>query len=220
MPPVQMKFVDTESNRPIVGANVLFHATAKEGTITGDGGARVNLFLVETTTDDAGEIHLAAQSFWPYPFILGSNYNNPSMIVFKSGYVLVTLSNYRRIIAELEDVTTWQYNNQTIKMQRAGTNKDLSHAVEWAATFASETYQYLGDKEICAWKQLPNFLVTVDRSVKEWNRQRYLAQEQDLRRKEIESPLRGLLGNEKYYTRKGCGSPGKFFDPYLKSANP
>src|SRR5690349_24329729 len=120
MPPVQMKFVDVESNQPIVGANVLFHATAQEGTITGHGGAKANLFLVETTTDAAGEIHIAAQSFWPYPFILGSNYNNPRMTVFKPGYVLVTLFNYRRIIAELEDVTTWLYNNQTIKMQRAG----------------------------------------------------------------------------------------------------
>ena len=220
MPDVQMKFIDVESNQPIVGANVLFHASAEERTFTGHGGAKVNLFLVETASNDAGEIHIAAQSFWPYPFILGSSYNNPRMTVFKPGYVLVTLLNYRRTFAEREDVTSWQYDKKTIKMQRAGTNKELSHAVEWAAHFAEETYGYLNGREVCAWKQIPNFLVTVDRSVKEWNKRRYLMQEQDLRRREIGSPLQSLLGNEDYLARKGCGSPGKFFDPYLKRANP
>ena len=219
MPPVQMRFVDAESNQPIVGANVLFHAKAIEGTLTGHGGARVNLFLVETITDNAGEVHIAAQSFWPYPFILGSNYENPSMIVFKSGYALAILQNYERIIAKLDDVTRWQYNNQTIKMQRATTAKEVAHAIEWAATFAEETYGHLNGKEVCAWKQIPNFLITVDRFVKEWNRQRYLAQEQDLRRKEIGSPLQSLLINENYLTKKGCGSPGEFFAPYRLTVN-
>jgi hypothetical protein len=54
-------------------------------------------------------------------------------------------------------------------------------------------------------------MVTVDRAVKVWNRQRYLVQGQHLRRKEIESPLQGLLINEEYLTRKGCGFSRKVF---------
>jgi hypothetical protein len=218
MPAIHMKFLDEENNQPIVGAHVLFHGSAFEPTLTGHGGERVNLFLVEAVTDDAGEIHLAALEFWPYRFILGTNYNNPSMNVFKDGYALVTLMNDRRIIAERQDVTTWQYNDQTIKMRRVTSSKDVWHSVYWAVTFADETFRNR-DKDICSWKKIPQFLVVVDRSAKEWNRKRYAAEEEHLRRWQIESPLQGLLGNEKYYMGKGCGSPRMFFDPYLQNTN-
>ena len=216
MPAIHMKFVDAENNQPIVRAHVLFHASAYEGTFTGHGGERVHLFLLEAVTNDGGEIHLPVQEFWPYPFILNTNYNNPSLIVFKDGYALVTLANNRRIIAKLQDVTIWQYNDQTIKMRRVSTNKDTHHSVSWAATFADETYR-LGDKSICLWKRIPQFLVAVDHSVNEWNRKRQSVEEEDLRRIGVSSPLRSLLANEKYYAEKGCGSPKMFFDPYLQN---
>ena len=218
MPAVHMKFVDEENNQPIVGAHVLFRGSAYEGTLTGHGGERVNLFLVEAVTNDAGEIHLAPQDFWPYPFILGTNYNNPSMTVFQEGYALVTLANYRRTFAERQDVTTWQYNDQTIKMRLVRASKDVWHSVYWANTFADETFRNEG-RDICSWKQIPQFLLVADRSATEWNRKRQAAEEEHLRRWQVESPLQSLLRNEKYYTGKGCGSPREFFEPYLRNAN-
>lgn len=212
MPAVHMKFVDAESNQPVLGAHILFQASAYAGTFTGHGGARRGLFLVEATTNDFGEIQLAAQDFWPWPFLFNTNYNNPSMIVFKPGYELVTLSNSRRIIAERQDVTTWQYANQTIKMQRSRTNKETYHGVYWAGNFAKEAYNLGG---YCAWKNIPRFLVAVDHAVREWNSKRHAIQEEDLRRNEVVSPLRDLLGHEEFYIGVQCGSPKRFFDSYL-----
>jgi hypothetical protein len=219
MPPVEMKFVDAASGQPIVGANVFFNASATEGTFTGHGGAKVNLFLVETTTDDAGEIHVAAQSFSSHPFMLGSIYRHAFLVVFKPGYVLVIRQNSGRIIPKLEEMTTWQDNNRTIKMERATTNKERVHALEWAARFADENFRDVGHRRVCAWKQIPRFLVAVHHSVGEWNGQRHQLPEADLRRKQIESPLESLLINEAYYKLMLCGSPGEFFAPYLKSGN-
>src|SRR5688572_7395465 len=110
MPPVRMNVVDAQDDRPMGGALVLFQASASEGTLTGHGGRSVNLFVAEAVTDHSGELQLPKQEFSAQPFFLNTNYNNPSMVV---------LLNTRRIIAELQDVSTWQYNNQTIKMRRA-----------------------------------------------------------------------------------------------------
>jgi hypothetical protein len=209
-----MKFVDAHDGQPVVGANVLFHATAYQGTITGHGGARASLFLVEAVTNDTGEVSLQAQDFSRYPFIFNTNYKNPSMIVFKPGYVLVILENYRRTFAELEDVTNWMYNGETIKMQRATTHKDTVHAVRWAATFASEAYE-VENTSACLWKKIPRFLAAADRAVDEWNRVRQSISDEDLWREIVSSPLQSLLVNEKFYTEKGCGSPKNFFQPYL-----
>ena len=207
MPAVHMKFVDQETSQPVAGAHVLFIGTAYEGTFSGHGGRRVNLFLLETITNDAGEINVAAQEFLLYPFLLNTHYNAPRMAVFKPGYALPELWGYLPSIARRQDVTNWYYNNRTIKMQRADTDKDISHSVRWAATFAEEAYRDGGD--ICAWKEIPRFLVAVDRSVNEWNRKRQTPEQ---------SPLRSLLSNDKYYADKGCGSTRDFFDSYLSGA--
>jgi hypothetical protein len=131
-----MKVVDGQDDSPVVGALVLFQASASEGTLTGHGGRSVNLFVAEAVTDDSGALQLPKQEFSARPFFLNTNYDNPSMVVFKPGYVLVVLLNTRRIIAELQDVSTWQYNDQTIKMRRAATDDETLHAVHFAADYA------------------------------------------------------------------------------------
>lgn len=138
------------------------------------------------------------------------------MIIFKPGYVLADLRNTRRIIAESQDVTTWQSNNQTIKLKRAATDRETSHPVDWAGTFANLT---MDPPDLCAWKKIPRFLVAVDRAAAEWNRKRAsLADDADdvLRRHVVSSPLERVSMNETFYIEKGCGSPKAFFEPYLR----
>jgi hypothetical protein len=213
MPPVQMKVVDAQDDSPVAGAVVLFQASASEGTVTGHGGKLANLFVVETATDNAGELRLAAQEFSARPFLLNTNYNNPSMVVFKPGYALLILANSRRIIAELQDVSTWQYNNQTVKMKRITTDHETSHAIYWASVYADRT---MGEKSICAWKKIPRFLSALDRSAVEWNLKRASLSDEALRRKTATSPVQRLLMNDSYFIEKGCGSPKAFFEPYLR----
>ena len=213
MPPVRMKFVDSQDGRPVAGAHVLFQANAHEGTMTGHGGTAANLFVIEEVTDDSGEIHLPKQDFSPRPFFLNTNYHNPSMVVFKPGYVLVILTNSLRIVPNLDEVTTWQYDNQTIKMKKAATDNDIPHALTYAAIYAEMP---VSEKSSCAWKKIPRFLVAVDRSTSEWNRKRVTLSDAALRRKAVSSPLQKILMNEKFFAERNCGSPKAFFEPYLR----
>jgi hypothetical protein len=211
MPVVRMKFVDAEDHQSVAGANVLFSATANQGTLSGHGGAHVHLFFEEAVSNDSGEIVFPAQNFWPYPFIFNTNFDNATMAVFKSGYELVILSNYRRILARLEDVTTWMYNDQTIKMKRSSTDKEIYRAVSGAASSAAS----YGFSRQCLWKRIPRFLVTVDGAANEWNRKQPSIADEDLRRRTASSPLEHLLRNHKYVIEEdGCGSPWRFFDSY------
>jgi hypothetical protein len=213
MPPVRMKVVDAQEGTPIAGAHVLFQANAHEGTFTGHGGRSANLFVVEAVTDEAGGIYLPQQEFSARPFFLNTNYHNPSMVVFKPGYVLVILTNTQRIIPNLDEVTTWQYDNQTVKMKKVATNKDIPDALNWAAIYAEES---ASERNICFWKKIPHFLVAADRLTTEWDRQRATVADPGLRNKRVTSTLRKILMNEQFYAEKNCGSPKAFFESYLR----
>lgn len=212
MPAVRMKLVDAQDDRPIAGAHVLFHAGARAGTWTGHGGRHATLFVAETVTDDSGELRLPKQDFSAQPFFLNTNYENPWMLIFKPGYVLVDLRNAGGR-TDLHDLTTWPFNNQTIKMKRVTTDAETSRAIDWASTSANLT---LGAPDLCAWKKIPNFLVAVDRAAAEWNRRRGSLADDFLRRHTASSPLERVLMNETFYIEQGCGSPKAFFGPYLR----
>jgi hypothetical protein len=213
MPPVRMKVVDAQDGNPVAAAHVLFQGNAHEGTFTGHGGRVANLFVVEAVTDEAGEIRLPKQEFSAQPFFLNTNYHNPSMVVFKPGYVLVILTNTLRIIPNLEEVTTWQYDNETVKMKRATTDNDIPNALTYAAMYAELS---VSEESICSWKKIPRFLVAVDRLAAEWNRKRATLADAALRNREVTTPLQKILMNDKLFAEKGCGSPKAFFEPYLR----
>lgn len=213
MPPVRMKFVDAQDGSPITGAHVLFQGSASEGTFTGHGGRTANLFAIEAVTDDTGEIRLPKQEFSPRPFFLNTNYNNPSMIVLQPGYMLVILTNTLRIIPNLEEASTWQYDNQTIKMTRATTDNDVPHAIYFARQYAEQT---ASEKSMCYWKKIPRFLVATDRLNAEWDRKRVTLTDPALRNRVVTSPLQRIVMNDQFFIEKGCGSPKVFFEPYLR----
>jgi len=47
--------------------------------LTGHGGRTENLFAVETTTSDAGQLRLPKQEFPAQPFFLNTIYHNPRL---------------------------------------------------------------------------------------------------------------------------------------------
>jgi hypothetical protein len=212
MPPVRMKVVDEQDGSPLAGAFVLFQASAHEGTFTGHGGKTAVLFAAEAVTDDAGELQIPKQEFSAQPFFLNTNYHNPQMVFFKPGYAAVTLINYRMIIAELRDVTTWMYDRQTIKMQRATTDKETASALGSAASLAQQSV----DVKSCSWKKIPRFLSAVHRSAADWERKRPSLTDQALRFNVVRSPLGGILMNDADFAQHGCGSPRAFFEVYLR----
>jgi hypothetical protein len=212
MPPIRMKVVDAQDGSPVAGAHVLFLGTAQEGTLTGHGGRTANLFAVETTTDDAGELRLPKQEFSAQPFFLNTIYHNPRLVVLKPGYALLTLTNTLRVIPNLDEVKSWQYNDQIVKMTRS-TDSDIPRTVYFAGLYAEQT---ASEKNICFWKKVPRFLVAVDRLAAEWTQKRATIADPALRNKSVSSPLQKILMNEKFFADNGCGSAKTFFEPYLR----
>ena len=212
MPAIRMKVVDAQEDKPLAGANVLFLGTAQEGTWTGHGGRTANLFAAETTTDDAGELRIPKQEFSAQPFFLNTIYHNPRLVVLKPGYALLTLTNTLRIIPNLDEVTTWQHNDQTVKMARA-TDNDIPSMVYFAGLYAGQT---MSEKDICGWKKAPRFFVAVDRLAAEWAQKRATISDPAIRNKSVSSPLQTILMNEQFFAEKGCGSARAFFAPYLR----
>src|SRR5258706_1278533 len=208
MPPVQMTVVDEQNGSPVAGVFVLFQASAHEGTFTGHGGQGALLFAAEAVTDDAGVLQIPKQDFSAQPFFLNTNYHNPQMVLFKPGYVAVTLINYRRIIAELRDVTTWMFDRQTIKIKRATSDKETAAALDSAASLAGQSV----DVKSCSWKKIPRFLAAVHRSAADWDRKRSSLADDSLRFSEVRSPLGDIQANDVEFARYGCGSPKAFFD--------
>lgn len=212
MPAVSMTVVDAWDGKPLAGVFVLFRAGAYEGTLTGHGGRGVLLFAAEAVTNEDGGFQIGKQEFSAYPFFLNTHYENPQMTIFKPGYVVQILHNERRIIAELEDVTTWMYDRQTIRLKRAATDEETAHAVYFAAENAWLTMSV----PLCSWKRMPRFLVAVDRAADDWDRRR-ASLTSDLRFRSARRPLRDVLMNDELYAKKtACGSPKAFFEPYLR----
>lgn len=212
MPAIRMKIVDAQDGSPVAAANVLFIGTAHEGTLTGHGGRAANLFASETMTDEAGELRIPKQEFSAQPFFLNTIYDNPRLVVLKPAYALLTLTNTIRIIPNLDEVTTWQYNDQTVKMKRS-TDDDIPDTVYLAGLYAGQT---MSQKTMCGWKKAPRFFVAVDRLAAEWTQKRATIADPAIRNKSASSPLQTILTNEKFFVDKGCGSPKAFFEPYLR----
>jgi hypothetical protein len=212
MPSIRMKVEDAQDGRPIAGAHVLFLGTAQEGTLTGHGGRTENLFAAETTTNDAGELRLPKQEFSAQPFFLNTIYHNPRLVVLKPGYTLLTLINTLRVSPNLDEVTTWQYNDQSVKM-KLSTDSDIPNTVYFAGMYAEQT---ASEKNTCHWKKLPRFLVAVDRLAVEWTQKRATMTDPALRNRSVTSPLQKILLNEKFFADRGCGSAQAFFEPYLR----
>jgi hypothetical protein len=207
MPPVRMTFVDAEDGRPVAGANALFQATGREGTWTGHGGRTASLFAVEGVTDESGRLSLPAQEFSAQPFFLNTNLENASLVVLKPGYAMLVLTNNRRAVPERRDLEVWEYNDQTIKLQRATPEDANPNVIYMAASYAKRT---MGEKSFCAWRKIPRFLLTLDRLAGEWSGPH--SHPDEAVRRLTSSPLQQLLMNDQLYVDKGCGSPKAFFE--------
>lgn len=213
MPPVRMKVVDAQDGSPVAGALVIFYAKAREGTWTGHGGKYATLWVAEAATDAAGEVRFPKQDFSRQPFFLNTNYESPTMVILKPGYVLLALVHSASTSPDLDELTSWPYQDQTVKLKRRATEADIAESADLAASYANGP---VSSTHLCAWKSVPRFLVAADRLAAEWNRMRKATTDPAYRYRVVMSPLEKITGNEAFFVEKGCGSPKAFFEPYLR----
>lgn len=213
MPPVRMQFVDANTGAPVAGAAVVFHATARQGTITGHGGRRATLFLAEAVTDAQGEVRFPAQEFGTQPFLLNTNYENPGMMVLRSGYRLEVLHNQRYIVPQsAKEISNWEYDGQTRKLQPWHGEADAPQVLSSVDLLLKALLA-----APCDWQKIPRFLAATERMANDWERIRAASSDPSVRSKgRLVTPLSNILRNDAYFQQQGCSSPRAFFAPYLR----
>lgn len=197
MPAVTMWVVDAQDGKPIRGLVALFWGSAREGTIIGHGGRQAVLFAAEAVSDETGELRFAKQDFNSQPFFLNTNYENPSMLLLKPGYVPLVLHNQLRIVPTLPEASIWEYHGKTVSMKSA-TAGELRQQGDHVVTY---TNMMTGFDGACTWKHVPRALVAADRMFPERGKS---------------NTLQTLFMNDALFVRQGCGSPKVFFEPYLR----
>lgn len=197
MPAVKMTVVDEHDGTPIPGLVALFWGTAREGTITGHGGRHAVLFALEAVSDESGELRFPKQDFSSQPFFLNTNYENPSMLLLKSGYAPLVLYNQLRAVPTLAEASSWEYEGKTVKMKKA-TADEVRQRGYLITTY---TNMMLGFDGRCTWKRVPRAIVAADRMFPDPGKT---------------NTLRTLFINDALFVQQGCGSPKAFFEPYLR----
>jgi hypothetical protein len=152
---------------------------------------------VEAVSDTSGELRFPKQDFSSQPFFLNTNYENPSMLLLKPGYVPLVLHNQLRIVPTLAEASKWEYEGKTVKMKKA-TDDEVRRQ---AYSITTSTDMMLGFDGGCAWKRVPRALVAADRMFPNPAKT---------------NTLRTLFMNDALFVQQGCGSPKAFFEPYLR----
>jgi hypothetical protein len=98
-----------------------------------------------------------------------------------------------------------------VKLKRVTSDSELSLTIDMAGMQAEQT---VSATSLCAWKNIPRFLVAVDRAADAWNKKRD-ALTAELRLRTAVSPLQKIVLNDAFFVEKGCGSPKAFFAPIL-----
>jgi hypothetical protein len=215
MPAIHMVVTDAEEHRPIAGANVLFFARAREGTLSGHGGRVATLFLAEAISDANGNVDFAEQKVPFAPFLFNTNYEPPLLLVYKPGYSVNLVHNELRA-PDRGLVARWDHNGETLKMQHANTEQERGEAIYWSQEYAWEAYRAATP---CSWKSIPQILVALESESSKWAERNPPAARRSWRSWE-RGPVSTLVDEEAEQIAKGCGSPREFFQPYFRTAIP
>jgi len=175
---------------------------------------------VEGVTNKTGTIDIPAQSFWPVPFLLGSNNSMPTMHMYKNGYELASLMGYGRYPASVNDIASWaNVYTKPIKVKRARTTLDLFEAVRAADSIAENLYQSTTDP--CAWQKIPRFFLAVERGANDWKsrpKEEGWYRQQRTYDRELKNPVADLINSEEKDRRLfDCDKPSDVFKNFQDS---
>lgn len=199
--------VDAETKEPLEGVVVVAHWVLMGGMHTD----RVSeLMIMETVTDAKGRFSFPG---WgpkkaittPYPpFETFLWYQDPELLLFKSGYEYKVLSNELLSKPSASSVRKSDWNGKIIEMGKfkgsleeyAKHFEDLNHILEFSTR----------EPDACEWKKIPRTILAM-------RQQRKYFEGKGVNPHTLSSLDQELIMNDEYYTKKGgngCGSPKEF----------
>ncbi|ROZ76072.1 carboxypeptidase-like regulatory domain-containing protein [Ramlibacter sp. WS9] len=156
--------VDEDTGKPIEGANVTANWTVEEGNLAGTNtGGQIQ--ILETVTDKNGRFFFPAwgpkplppkkNGWWVDQYI---GYEDPRMVFFKSGYKLVSASNYAVSERNTARTRRSEWNGKTIKMKNLA---DQKKEYEESLSAARSALRFAFDASGCDWQHIPRMLAAV-----------------------------------------------------------
>jgi hypothetical protein len=196
---IEARVVDALTGKPVQGAILVANWQLEGGFESGI--AVDQLKILETVTDVNGKFTIPA---WgpKFAFHGRASFKWPQILVFKSGYKSLRLTNEPKSGSQFTTMSEW--NGKTIALESfAGTLAEyVEHLASLSSTLENVGYN-IGDQsgDWCGWKSFPRMLRALDDLEAR-------LRSADVRRGTVVSFLRA---NETQVKEKGCGSVSEFF---------
>ena len=209
---IEARVVDTATGQPLDGVIVVAHWELSAGSISARS-RLVQLKILETVTDQNGRLFFAAwgpeASPAPFAYI---EYNDPGILLFKSGYQPRVVANHVRSEPRWGALRHSDWDGHTIALTRASAHPDeyLGHF----RTLNEQLRSIVEDARACDWRKIPRMLRAV-------HAERLSLARRGIRGSSsgIESVDRYLINNASKFLREGgpaCGSPMDFLESGAK----
>ena len=208
--PVAARVVDADTGQPLAGVVIMAYWELHQGSFTGHAPPCGAVDIQEAVTDEDGAFRIPG---WDLATVTGScdmRDENPSLILFKSGYYGRGVNNNPMNPLKTVTVSKSIWDGQTIKM-REFPNMDLidngprSYASEFGGLNNILERYALGG---CTWKKMPSMLRAV-----------YLQQLQfNAAGHNLETVITKLFRDDQEMQKEApeCGSPKAFIEGLVK----
>jgi hypothetical protein len=200
--------IDAATGQPLDGVIVVAHWELSAGSISARS-RLVQLKILETVTDQNGRFFFAAWGPEANPAPFGYiEYNDPGILLFKSGYQPRVVTNHIRSEPRAGALRHSDWDGATVTLTRAS-----PHAAEYLRHFRTlneELRSIVEDARACDWRKIPRMLRAV-------HAERLSMASRGIRGSSagIESVDLYLINNDSKFLREGgpaCGSPRDFLE--------
>lgn len=206
--PVTARVVDADTGRPLAGVVIMAYWDLHQGSLLGHAPSCGAVDIEEAVTDENGDFSIPG--WGPVTSTCDMRDENPSLILFKSGYYGAGLNNSPIDPLKTVSVSRSIWNGKTIKMR---VFPDMDLRKNDARSYASEFGGLNGILERfalggCTWKKMPNMLRAV-----------YLQQLQfNAAGHDLETVITKLFRDDQEIQKDApqCGSPKAFIEGLVK----
>jgi hypothetical protein len=205
---IEIRVIDAVTSQPIEGVIAVAHWELKTADASGQR-RLVQLKIFETVTDKNGRLFFPAWGPERNPATVGYvDFNDPGIILFKSGYTSRVLQNHVLSQPRPGALRYSDWNGNTVSLTAAPANEEAY--LRQFRSLNQVLESIVRDGEACNWKKLPTMLRAVQ------------AERQLITRKGITGGPFGigsvdqyLINNAEAFSREGgpaCGSPLELFE--------
>lgn len=162
--------VDAETNQSVEDVIVVAHWDLESAYTPGQ------MMVMETVTDKNGRFHFPAWGPKPRPVLAALTFEDPEIVMFKSGYDFVTLQNTPKSYYNKDSLRRSEWNGKTIKMKpfkdyiiQDGRIKTSAYAKRIGWLGGALNWADRGDS--CDLKYIPRMIVAVHLQEKKFKEQ-------------------------------------------------